>query len=180
MGGVAFTCAQAGGNVIGILPRAIKASGGEGTGPVVASKNSEDEAIWNSMEAVFVDSMHERKKIMAARSGAFVALPGGYGTFEEVLEVITWNQLGIHLKPVVVVNARGYYEPLKLLIQNGVREGFIKPANASLVTILDPPSDGDWGKALVQVLGTWKPDEAAGYKWDWSLTQPSKESIDAI
>ncbi|KAF8759093.1 putativelysine decarboxylase [Rhizoctonia solani] len=180
MGGVAFACAQAGGSVTGVLPQAIKASGGEGTGPILASKSDEDESIWAKAETIVVNSMHERKKTMATHSGAFIGLPGGYGTFEEVLEVVTWNQLGIHLKPVIVINARGYYEPLKLLIQNGVQEGFIKSANASLVTILDPPADGDWGKALVQVLGTWKPDETAGYKWNWSQTQASKESIDAI
>ncbi|CAE6436970.1 unnamed protein product [Rhizoctonia solani] len=180
MGGVAFACAQAGGNVTGVLPEAIKSSGGEGTGPVLASKNDEDEVVWSRTESIVVQSMHERKKTMAMRSGGFVGLPGGYGTFEEVLEVITWNQLGIHLKPVVVVNARGYYEPLKLLIENGIREGFIKPANASLVTILDPPADSDWGQAVVQALRTWKPDDGAGYKWNWSQTQASKDSIDAI
>ncbi|KAJ1309856.1 hypothetical protein OPQ81_006621 [Rhizoctonia solani] len=180
MGAVAFACAQAGGNVTGVIPQAIDVSGGEGTGPALASKSDEDEATWTRVERIVVQSMHERKKMMAIESGAFIGLPGGYGTFEEVMEVITWNQLGIHLKPVVVINVRGYYEPLKILIENGVREGFIKPANASLVTILDPPMDGDWGQAIVQTLRTWKPDDGAGYKWNWGQTLASKDSIDGI
>ncbi|CUA74994.1 LOG family protein YJL055W [Saccharomyces cerevisiae S288c] [Rhizoctonia solani] len=180
MAGAAFACARAGGKVTGVLPQAIKASGGEGIGPILASNNNEDEAVWARMESIVVQSMHERKRTMAMRSGGFIGLPGGYGTFEEVLEVITWNQLGIHLKPVVIINVRGYYEPLKLLIENGVREGFIKPANASLVTILDPPANGDWGQAVIQALRTWKPDDGAGYKLNWGQTQPSKDSMDAI
>ncbi|CAE6516737.1 unnamed protein product [Rhizoctonia solani] len=180
MGGVAFACARAGGNVTGVTPQAIKASGGEGTGPTLASKSDKDEEVWARMDNIIVDSMHERKKTMAMRSGGFISLPGGYGTFEEVLEAITWNQIGIHWKPVIVINARGYYEPLKLLIENGVREGLIKPAGASLVTILDPPVDGDWGQAAVHALRSWKPDEEAGYKWNWSEAQASGDSVDAI
>ncbi|KAG9086305.1 hypothetical protein FS749_003733 [Ceratobasidium sp. UAMH 11750] len=168
MGGAAFACAQAGGKVLGVIPQAIKASGGEGTGPVVASESMADEAIWSSVEQVEVASMHERKKRMATQSGAFIGLPGGYGTFEEVLEVVTWNQLGVHTKPVIVLNVLGYYEPLRQMIQIGVRAGFIKPQNASFVTILDAPSDGDWGAALLEALRTWKPDAGAGYKWTWT------------
>ncbi|KAG9103675.1 hypothetical protein FRC06_008925 [Ceratobasidium sp. 370] len=185
MGGTAFACAQAGGRVVGVLPQAIKASGGEGTGPTVASESPADEAIWSNMEQIVVASMHERKKQMASQSGAFIGLPGGYGTFEEVrvatnkknlaptythqvLEVVTWNQLGIHLKPVIVLNILGYYEPLRQMIQTGIQAGFIKPQNASLVKILDAPSDGDWGRALLEALRTWSPDAGAGYKWTWT------------
>ncbi|KAG9125229.1 hypothetical protein FRC07_008496 [Ceratobasidium sp. 392] len=173
MGGTAFACTQAGGKVVGVLPQAIKASGGEGTGPVVASETAEDETIWSSVESIIVPSMHERKKLMATKSGAFIGLPGGYGTFEEVLEVVTWNQLGIHSKredvtsAVVVLNVLGYYEPLRQMIETGIQAGFIKPQNASLVKIIDAPSDGDWGKALLEALRTWRPDEDAGYKWSW-------------
>jgi hypothetical protein len=67
-----------------------------------------------------------------------------------------------------------YYEPLKQLIQSGTGEGFIKPANASLVTIVDTPVDGDWGQAAIKALKTWKPDSEAGYKWNWNETQYSK------
>lgn len=129
MGGVAFGCAQAGGNVLGVVPRAIQASGGEGTGPVLASRNEEDEAVWTRTKTVVVQSMHERKLTMADHSGAFIGLPGGFGTFEEVsvahtlikyvnlptldakqvLEVITWNQLGIHLKRMRLLSITHQY-----------------------------------------------------------------------
>ncbi|KAG8678789.1 hypothetical protein FRC09_019543, partial [Ceratobasidium sp. 395] len=175
MGGTAFACLSAGGKVLGVIPQAIKASGGEGTGQIIASETAADEAIWSKAENVVVPSMHDRKKLMATRSGAFIGLPGGYGTFEEVLEVITWNQLGIHLKPVIVLNVLGYYEPLRQMIQTGIQAGFIKAPNASLVKIIDVPSDGDWGKALLEALRTWRPDAEAGYKWSWS-----EQGLDAI
>ncbi|KAG8747611.1 hypothetical protein FRC10_000153 [Ceratobasidium sp. 414] len=187
MGGVAFACAQAGGKVVGVVPQAIKASDGEGTGPMVASESPADEAIWSNVEEIVVASMHERKRQMATQSGAFIGLPGGYGTFEEVLEVVTWNQLGIQMKrghftsaapamanrfdtlvAVIVLNILGYYEPLRQMIQTGVQAGFIKPQNTSFVNIVDAPSDGDWGKALLEALRTWEPDAGAGYKWTWT------------
>lgn len=72
---------------------------------------------------------------------------------------------------MIVLNALGYYEPLKQLIQNGVKAGFIKPSNASLVSVVDPPADGDWGQAVIKALEAWKPDAEAGYKWNWNETQ---------
>jgi predicted Rossmann-fold nucleotide-binding protein len=84
MGGTAFACAKAGGKVLGVLPQSIEAGGGEGLGPNLASKTAEDESTWAHVETVLVSSMHERKMTMATRSGAFIGLPGGFGTFEEV------------------------------------------------------------------------------------------------
>ncbi|KAG8739016.1 hypothetical protein FRC12_016460 [Ceratobasidium sp. 428] len=84
MGGTAFACLSAGGKVLGVIPQAIQASGGEGTGQVIASETAAEEAIWSKAENVVVSSMHDRKKHMATQSGAFIGLPGGYGTFEEV------------------------------------------------------------------------------------------------
>jgi predicted Rossmann-fold nucleotide-binding protein len=91
MGGVAFACAQAGGNVLGVVPQAIQASGGEGAGPTLASATKEDEAVWARTKSITVQSMHDRKMIMANHSGGFIALPGGYGTFEEVRAPHTLN-----------------------------------------------------------------------------------------
>ena len=84
MGATALGCAKTGGTVLGVIPRAIKESGGEGTGPVLASRDTGDEKAWARVEDIMVNSMHERKKVMASRSGAFIGLPGGYGTLEEV------------------------------------------------------------------------------------------------
>ncbi|KAL8498990.1 hypothetical protein ACS0TY_022085 [Phlomoides rotata] len=80
-----------------------------------------------------VSDMHERKALMAQESEAFVALPGGYGTMEELLEMITWAQLGIHKKPIGLLNVDGYYDPLLTLFDKGVQEGFIKPVARHIV-----------------------------------------------
>ncbi|CAL4909351.1 unnamed protein product [Urochloa decumbens] len=78
-------------------------------------------------EVKVVDDMHQRKAEMARQSEAFIALPGGYGTMEELLEMITWCQLGIHDKPVGLLNVDGYYDPLIALFEKGATEGFINP-----------------------------------------------------
>src|SRR5262249_11518077 len=78
-------------------------------------------------------SMHERKAWMADLSDAFIALPGGFGTFEEFCEVVTWSQLGIHEKPCGLLNVNGYYDPLLRLFDLAVREGFVHPDNRALV-----------------------------------------------
>lgn len=80
-----------------------------------------------------VSDMHERKAVMAREADAFIALPGGYGTMEELLEMITWAQLGIHRKPVALLNVDGYYNSLLALFDNGVQEGFIKPSARHIV-----------------------------------------------
>ncbi|KAG6466045.1 hypothetical protein ZIOFF_076152 [Zingiber officinale] len=84
-------------------------------------------------EVKVVSNMHERKAVMAGQADAFIALPGGYGTMEEVMEMITWSQLGIHNKPVGLLNVDGYYNSLLELFDNGVREGFIKPTSRHIV-----------------------------------------------
>lgn len=84
-------------------------------------------------EVRIVSDMHERKAEMAREADAFIALPGGYGTMEEVLEMITWSQLGIHKKPVGLLNVDGYYNSLLALFDNGVEEGFIKPGARHIV-----------------------------------------------
>ncbi|KAI4337153.1 hypothetical protein L6164_015601 [Bauhinia variegata] len=84
-------------------------------------------------EVRIVSDMHERKATMARESDAFIALPGGYGTMEELLEMIAWAQLGIHKKPVGLLNVDGYYNSLLALFDNGVEEGFIKPGARNIV-----------------------------------------------
>jgi uncharacterized protein (TIGR00730 family) len=80
-----------------------------------------------------VRSMHERKALMAELSGAFVALPGGYGTLEEFCEVLTWAQLGLHARPCELLNVAGYYDPLLALLDHAVAERFVRPAHRALV-----------------------------------------------
>src|SRR5207247_10534763 len=81
--------------------------------------------------------MHERKARMAELADAFIALPGGYGTFEELFEVITWAQLGIHRKPIGVLNVAGYFQALKVLVDQAIAEGFIGAAHWCLLTFND-------------------------------------------
>ncbi|KAJ9168208.1 hypothetical protein P3X46_019761 [Hevea brasiliensis] len=99
-------------HVLGVIPRALMPL--EISGQTVG-------------EVRIVSDMHERKAAMAREADAFIALPGGYGTMEELLEMITWLQLGIHKKPVGLLNVDGYYNSLLALFDNGVEEGFIKP-----------------------------------------------------
>jgi hypothetical protein len=81
--------------------------------------------------------MHARKALMAELADAFVALPGGIGTFEELLEVATWSQLGIHRKPIGVLNVAGYYDPLAALLEHAVAEGFLPERSRALVVVDD-------------------------------------------
>uniref|UniRef100_A0A7C8ZB50 Cytokinin riboside 5'-monophosphate phosphoribohydrolase n=1 Tax=Opuntia streptacantha TaxID=393608 RepID=A0A7C8ZB50_OPUST len=104
--------------VIGVIPRALM--------PIEISGETVGEVR-------VVADMHERKAEMAREAEAFIALPGGYGTMEEMLEVITWAQLGIHNKPVGLLNVDGYYDCLLHLFDNGVKEGFIKPSARNIV-----------------------------------------------
>jgi uncharacterized protein (TIGR00730 family) len=80
-----------------------------------------------------VRTMHERKAMMNDFSDAFVALPGGFGTFEEFFEVLTWSQLGYHRKPCGVLNVAGYFDPLQAMMDHAVAEGFLRPAHRALV-----------------------------------------------
>ncbi|KAL4301537.1 hypothetical protein AHAS_Ahas17G0310800 [Arachis hypogaea] len=105
-------------HVLGIIPKALMPL--EISGETVG-------------EVRIVSDMHERKAAMSQEADAFVALPGGYGTMEELLEMITWAQLGIHKKPVGLLNVDGYYNCLLALFDNGVKEGFIKPGARNIV-----------------------------------------------
>jgi len=97
--------------------------------------------------------MHERKATMARLSDAFVALPGGLGTFEETLEVLTWAQLGIHAKPVGALDVQGYWDGLRRMLAHAVEEGFVRPEYAALLL---------WGRTPVELLdrlAAWRPPE---------------------
>ncbi|XP_047319850.1 cytokinin riboside 5'-monophosphate phosphoribohydrolase LOG8-like [Impatiens glandulifera] len=105
-------------HVIGVIPKALV--------PLEISGESIGEVR-------VVSDMHERKALMAKEADAFIALPGGYGTMEELLEMITWSQLGIHNKPIGLLNVEGYYNNLLALFDNGVEEGFIKPSARHII-----------------------------------------------
>jgi hypothetical protein len=109
MGAVANAVIEARGEVIGVIPYAL------------ASK----ERARHDVDMRVVNTMHERKAMMAELSDAFIAMPGGFGTLEEMMETITWGQLGIHQKPVGLLNVAGYYDPLLAMIDRAIEEGFI-------------------------------------------------------
>jgi hypothetical protein len=102
-----------------------------------------------------VASMHERKATMASLVDGFIALPGGLGTFEETLEILTWSQLGIHDKPVGVLNVAGYYDGLLRMLGHAMREGFVHRENLALLLFADTAAD------LLDQFETWKPPAVA-------------------
>ncbi|KAJ0966904.1 hypothetical protein J5N97_023821 [Dioscorea zingiberensis] len=156
MGLVSEAVHQGGGHVLGIIPRTLmhKEITGETVGEVKA-----------------VGSMHQRKAEMARNSDAFIALPGGYGTLEELLEVITWAQLGIHNKPVGLLNVEGYYNSLLAFIDKAVDDGFIQPFQRQI--IVSAPNAKDLVQKLEEYVPvqddmvaklSWEMEQVAGYK----------------
>ncbi|KAF4513771.1 UNVERIFIED_CONTAM: hypothetical protein B566_EDAN011692 [Ephemera danica] len=122
MGAVADACLGAGGTVIGVIPEAL-------VGKEVAGRNVDHRAL-TRLEVV--DSMHTRKARMAELSDGFIALPGGFGTFEEFCEILTWGQLGFHVKPMGLLNVNGFYDPLLALFDRAVADGFLRPQNRAM------------------------------------------------
>ena len=124
MGVIADAVLDAGGDVIGVIPEALATA--ELLHPRVADMR-------------VVPTMHARKALMAELSEAFIALPGGFGTFEELFEVVTWSQLRLHRKRTGLLNVGGYYDPLVRLVDHAVQEGFIKPKHRGLLLVEERP-----------------------------------------
>lgn len=124
MGAVARSVHGNGGEVYGVIPQALTPKELSG-GPI------------GQLEVV--DSMHTRKARMVALADGFIAMPGGFGTFEELFETITWSQLGIHAKPIGLLNVTGYYDPLCRMIEQAIGEGFIRSGYADLLVVSPDP-----------------------------------------
>jgi uncharacterized protein (TIGR00730 family) len=150
MGVLADAAMGAGGEVIGVLPRAL------------GSREIGHPAL---TRLELVETMHERKARMAELSDAFIALPGGVGTLEEVVEALTWTMLGIHLKPVALLNVRGYYDALEGFLDGAREQGFLKPEHRTLLL-----SDGD-PATLIDRLTAWEPVHAS--RWTPPETPPA-------
>ena len=118
MGAVANAVLKAGGEVIGVLPRFLR---------------SKEIAHDGLTELILVESMHERKTKMHQLSDGVIALPGGFGTLEELFEMLTWAQLGLHKNPIGLLNVNGYYDALILLVQSMVDKGFLKMVNQQML-----------------------------------------------
>lgn len=119
--------------LMGIIADAVLAAGGHATGVIPHALVARELAHTSLSDLRIVDSMHERKAMMAELSDAFIAMPGGFGTFEEFCEVVTWTQLGLHRKRCGLLNVSGFYDPLLELFDRAVGDGFINASNRDLV-----------------------------------------------
>jgi uncharacterized protein (TIGR00730 family) len=130
-----------GGNVglMGIVADAALTGGGEVIGVIPGALADREIAHAGVTDLRVVDSMHTRKALMAELSDAFIAMPGGVGTFEEFFEAVTWTQLGVHRKPCGLLNVGGFYSPLAAFIDQAVTEGFIKPIHRAMIVVDDDP-----------------------------------------
>ena len=115
--------------LMGAVADAVLAGGGSVLGWIPQQLAKREVAHTGLTELHVVDTMHERKHAMAARADAFLALPGGYGTLDELCEILGWAQLGLHAKPVVLLNQNGYYDPLLSMLDRAMEEGFLKLQN---------------------------------------------------
>jgi uncharacterized protein (TIGR00730 family) len=136
MGAVADAALAAGGEVVGVIPEVIR------------EREIDHKGL---TELHVVRTMHERKAMLAERADAFVALPGGYGTMDEFIEILTWAQLKIHAKPCVLVNVAGFYDGLLAFLDTCVEQGFILAENRRLVQVARDPEE-----ALAIVESTWR------------------------
>jgi hypothetical protein len=138
MGAVADGALRAGGRVIGVIPELF---------------NTPHLAHMRLTRLEVVTSMHERKHRLAQAADSFVALPGGYGTFEELFEILTWSQIGLHQKPVGLLNVLGYFDPLLAMIEYARGEGFIYAEHRALLIHSDTPDK------LLDTLANYRPPD---------------------
>ncbi len=141
--------------LMGILADTVLAAGGEAVGVIPRGLVTPEVAHARLTALHVVASMHERKALMARLADGFIALPGGLGTLEEALEALTWAQLGIHRKPVGLLNVAGYWDGLSALLRHAVREGFVRPENADLL-VTEPTA-----AALLDRFEAWSAPRAA-------------------
>jgi uncharacterized protein (TIGR00730 family) len=143
MGVVADAVLGAGGRAIGVIPQAL------------ATKEIAHDGL---TELHVVSGMHERKALMATKSSAFLTLPGGIGTLEEFFEILSWGALGIHQKPLGILNVDSYFDPLLALLEHGMAEDFVRPGFLQCLIISDNP------ETIISKLLAYVPP-AAGPRW---------------
>jgi uncharacterized protein (TIGR00730 family) len=141
--------------LMGVIADAALAAGGEVVGVIPRKLSSKEVAHAGLTELHVVGTMHERKALMADRADGFIALPGGYGTCDELFEIVTWAQLGLHQKPIGLLNVAGYFAPLLAWCDHMVAEGFLKPEYRELLLVADT------AEAMVERVLTFRPAEPA-------------------
>jgi uncharacterized protein (TIGR00730 family) len=137
--------------LMGVLADAALAAGGEVIGVIPRPLATRELAHRRLSEIRLVESMHERKATMASLVDGFITLPGGLGTFEETLEVLTWAQLGIHVKPVGILDVLDYYEGLRRFLEHAEDEGFVRSEHAALLLFARSAAD------LLDAMTAWRP-----------------------
>jgi uncharacterized protein (TIGR00730 family) len=143
--------------MMGALADATRAAGGEVVGVIPRQMIEREIGHTGIAELRVVGSMHERKALMVELSDAFIALPGGIGTFEELFEVYTWAQLGIHAKPLGLLDVAGYYQPMRAMLDHAVSERFLREETRAMLAVA-----GDLDGLLAAFDG-WRPADT--HKW---------------
>lgn len=144
MGVIADTVLAEGGEVIGVIPKALF---------------PREVGHTHLTQLHEVESMHERKALMADLADGFIALPGGFGTYDELFEIITWSQLGLHTKPVGLLDVAGFFTPLLALITHATNEGFIASIHTNLLFHKDDPAE------LLDCFAAYQPPPL---RWKWT------------
>ena len=146
MGSIADAALSEGGKVVGVIPRFLR------------SKEIAHEGL---TELIMVESMHERKTKMHELCDGIIALPGGFGTLEELFEILTWAQLGLHKKPIGLLDVDGFYDHLKKLLLTMVEKGFLKGINYNMLLISDDINDllGQMKRYIAPVIPKWISEE---------------------
>jgi hypothetical protein len=121
--------------LMGVLADAVLAAHGDVTGVIPEALAVKEVAHAGLTDLRVVSSMHERKALMADLADGFIALPGGWGTWEEFFEILTWAQLGLHQKPCGILNVQGYFEPLLASVAHSINEGFVRPEYRSMIVV---------------------------------------------
>jgi uncharacterized protein (TIGR00730 family) len=137
--------------LMGTVAGAVLEYGGEAHGVITEALVAKEIAGGGLTSLRVVETMHERKAVMADAADAFIMLPGGFGTFDEFFEVLTWTQLGIHAKPCGILDVGGFFAPLRTMIDEAVTAGFVHPAHRDMVIM-----DGDPARLLDRLAG-WAP-----------------------
>ena len=135
MGKLATACLEAGGHVTGVIPRFMM---------------TKEVGKIDIQDLRLVESMHERKALMAELADGFMALPGGFGTLEEFCEILTWSQLGLHIKPLGILNVAGFYDHFLAFLDHAVACGLIKAKHRELLLTAEQP------ESLLELMRAWK------------------------
>jgi uncharacterized protein (TIGR00730 family) len=137
--------------LMGVVADTVTENGGQAYGVITEALRAKEIAHKSLTSLQVVGTMHERKAAMADAADAFIMLPGGFGTFDEFFEVLTWTQLGIHAKPCGILDTAGFFAPLRALLDGAVTAGFVHSAHRDMIIMADDPG------RLLDRLAAWTP-----------------------